>query len=61
MSEGHGDIHTIKNILVFFLVLVIIGLVVSISTTVYALVKAHLAKQEDEEEDGGPPPSRSAA
>ena len=50
MSEA-SDIRGIRNIGVFFVVLTIIGLVVSIVTSVYAVIKARQA-----EEDGPPAP-----
>jgi len=56
MSEGHGDIHSIRNMMIFFVVLTVIGLVLSIGTIVYGIVKEQLAKAEAEEDIPQTPP-----
>jgi hypothetical protein len=48
MSEGHGDIHTIRNILIFFLVLTIISIVLTAATVGYQVYLVQKAKADAE-------------
>jgi len=49
MSEGHsGDIHTIKNILVFFCVMFVIGLILSIASGAYVAYQTIKAADDDD-------------
>lgn len=58
MSEGHSDIRTIRNIAIFFLVMFIIGMVLSIGSGVYIYYQAYKAAHEDDDYTP-PPPSTS--
>lgn len=61
MSEGHGDIRSIRNMMVFFTVLVVIGIVVSVGTTIYGLYKAGFFEMDDEETPAPPAPKTTSA
>jgi len=51
MSEGHsGDMRTIRNIMIFFLVLTIVSLVLTACTVGYQVYLVQKAKADADEE-----------